>query len=127
VRLQAKLSDDVWQVVKDHYGYEETVGGKSIRQYIEENAEIIPFDGGVFVVVGNEFDLFVSPRKRGKWNIRRECTQFLATMAQKYDVAIARINEDNVKSLRLAKFFGFEETNHADGVVTLERKLWEKH
>lgn len=121
------LSDEVWQVIKNHYGYEETIGGKSVKEYIEQNAEIMPFDGGAFVVVGNEFDLFVVPNKRGKWNIRGECTQFLAKMAQKYDVAIARINEDNVKSLRLAEFFGFEETNRANGVVTLERKLWDQH
>ena len=118
------LSDDVWDVIKDHYGYQETVGGKSVRQYIEENAEITPFDGGVFVAVGNEFDLFVTPNKRGKWNIRSEGTKYLAKLAEKYDVAFVRINEDNLKSLRLAKFFGFTEVERNNGVISLEKKLW---
>jgi hypothetical protein len=118
------LSDDVWDVIKHHYGYQETVGGKSVRQYIEENAEITPFDGGVFVAVGNEFDLFVTPNKRGKWNIRGEVNSYLANMAKRYDVAFVRINEDNLKSLRLAKFFGFTEVERNNGVVSLEKKLW---
>lgn len=118
------LSEDVWQVVKDHYGYEETIGGKSVKEYIEENAEITPFNGGVFIAIGNEFDVFVVPEKRGKWNIRGEITRFLANMAQTYDVALVRINEDNVKSLRLAKFFGFDEIERKNGVIRLERKLW---
>jgi hypothetical protein len=120
------LSNEVWEVIKHHYGCQETVGGKSIKQYIEENAEITPFDGGAFIAVGNEFDLFVTPDKRGKWNIRGEINNYLANMAKRYDVAFVRINEDNVKSLRLAKFFGFNEVKRNNGVISLEKKLWAK-
>jgi hypothetical protein len=122
-----QLTDEVWQVIKEHYKYEETVGGKSIRQYIEENAEITPFDGGVFIAVGNEFDLFVEPKRRGQWRIRDESNKYLKEMAKKYDVLFARIKEDNIKSLRLAKFFNFKEVKREDGIISLERKLWEKH
>jgi len=120
------LSEDVWQVVKDYLAKEGFVCDDSVKKYIEENAEVTPFNGGVFIAIGNEFDVFVVPEKRGKWNIRGEITRFLANMAQKYDVALVRINEDNVKSLRLAKFFGFNEIERKDGVISLERKLWEK-
>jgi hypothetical protein len=122
-----QLTDEVWQVIKEHYKYEETIEGKSIRQYIEENAEITPFDGGVFIAVGNEFDLFVEPKRRGKWRIRDESNKYLKEMAKKYDVLFARIKEDNIKSLRLAKFFNFKEVKREDGIISLERKLWEKH
>ena len=120
------LSEDVWQVIKEHLAKEGFVCDDSVKKYIEENAEITPFNGGVFIAIGNEFDVFVVPEKRGKWNIRGEVTRFLANMAQTYDVALVRINEDNVKSLRLAKFFGFNEIERKDGVISLERKLWEK-
>ena len=118
------LSEGVWQVVKEHLAKEGFVCDDSVKEYIEQNAEVTPFNGGVFITVGNEFDVFVVPEKRGKWNIRGEITRFLAKMAEKYDVAIVRINEDNVKSLRLAKFFGFNEIERKNGVIRLERKLW---
>ena len=120
------LSDDVWQVIKDHLAKEGIVCDDSAKKLVEDNMEITPFNGGVFVALGNEFDVFVLPEKRGKWNIRGEITRFLAKMAEKHDIAIVRINEDNVKSLRLAKFFGFDEIERKDGVIILERKLWEK-
>jgi hypothetical protein len=118
------LSDEVWQVIKDHLAKDGFVCDNSVKKLVEENAEITPFNGGVFITVGNEFDVFVVPEKRGKWNIRGEITRFLAKMAEKHDIAIVRINEDNVKSLRLAKFFGFDEIERKDGVIKLERKLW---
>jgi hypothetical protein len=118
------LSDEVWQVIKDHLAKDGLVCDDNVKKLVEENAEITPFNGGVFITVGNEFDVFVVPEKRGKWNIRGEITRFLAKMAEKHDVAIVRINEDNVKSLRLAEFFGFDEVERKDGVIKLERKLW---
>jgi hypothetical protein len=122
-----QLTDAVWEVIKEHYQYKEVVGDKSIRQHIEENAEITPFDGGVFIAVGNEFDLFVEPKRRGQWRIRDESNKYLKEMAKKYDVLFAQIKEDNIKSLRLAKFFDFKEVKREDGIISLERKLWEKH
>ena len=121
----AKLTDDIWQVICDHLlKYKGIVGNDDIKRYIEDNMEIIPFDGGVLVVKENEFDVFVVPEKRGKWRIRSTGEAFFNNMAQKYDVAKASINKDNSKSLRLAKFFGFKEVHRDGDDIILERKLW---
>jgi hypothetical protein len=120
------LSDEVWQVIKDYLAKKGIVCDDKAKKIIEDNTEITPFNGGVFIAVGNEFDVFVVPEKQGKWNIRGEITRYLAKMAEKHDIAIVRINEDNVKSLRLAKFFGFDEVERKDGIVILERKLWDQ-
>jgi L-amino acid N-acyltransferase YncA len=45
-------------------------------------------------------------------------------MAQKYDVAVVKINKRNDRSLRLAKFFGFEKVGHEKHRIVLEKKLW---
>ena len=120
-----QLTDDIWQVICDHLlKYKGIVGNDDIKRYIEDNMEIIPFDGGVLVVKENEFDVFVVPEKRGKWRIRSTGEAFFNNMAQKYDVAKASINKDNSKSLRLAKFFGFKEVHRDGDDIILERKLW---
>jgi len=123
----AKLTNEIWQVICDHLlKYEGIVGNDDIKRYIEDNTEITPFDGGVFINVGNEFDLFVEPKKRGNWRIRSTLETFFNTMAQKYDVAKASINKDNSTSLRLANFFGFKEVHRDGNDIILERKLWAK-
>lgn len=120
-----ELTDDIWQVICDHLlKYKGIVGNNDIRRYIEDNMEIIPFDGGVLIVKDNEFDLFVLPEKRGKWRIRSTANAFFKHLAQKYDVAKASINKDNSKSLRLAKFFGFKEVHRDGDDIILERRLW---
>ena len=120
-----QLTDEIWQVICDHLlKYKGIVGNDDIKRYIEDNMEIIPFDGGVLVVKENEFDVFVVPEKRGKWRIRSTGEAFFNNMAQKYDVAKASINKDNSKSLRLAKFFGFKEVHRDGDDIILERKLW---
>ena len=120
-----QLTDEIWQVICDHLlKYKGIVGNNDIKRYIEDNMEIIPFDGGVLVVKENEFDVFVVPEKRGKWRIRSTGEAFFNNMAQKYDVAKASINKDNSKSLRLAKFFGFKEVHRDGDDIILERKLW---
>ena len=54
------LSDALWKVIYDTaVKYDKIAPDQRIRQYIEQNAEITPFDGGAFVAVGNEFDLYV--------------------------------------------------------------------
>ena len=120
-----QLTNEIWQVICDHLlKYKGIVGNDDIKRYIEDNMEIIPFDGGVLVVKENEFDVFVVPEKRGKWRIRSTGEAFFNNMAQKYDVAKASINKDNNKSLRLAKYFGFKEVHRDGDDIILERKLW---
>jgi hypothetical protein len=79
------------------------------KQLVESLAVIRLFDGGVFIGYGNEIDLFVIPEKRGKWRIRSETTKFLNDMKQIHGKLVARIENDNLPSLRLAKHFGFVE------------------
>jgi len=67
-----KLPDDVWQVIKDYYQTTD-----DLRGVVEEKAEAYLFDGGAFLSVGNEIDLFVIPEKRGRWRMRTEITKYL--------------------------------------------------
>lgn len=121
--LDVKLRDDVWQVIKDYVLQRRGVDvPNEAREWAEQNLEITPFDGGAFIAKDNEFDLFVVPEKRGKWRIRQECTKFLDTMAKAHGTIIVKIYEDNEASLRLARFFGFNEISRDNGLIRLEKK-----
>ena len=120
-----RLADDVWDVIKtylhDRMGLDAT---QEAREWMEQNFEITPFDGGAFVAMGNEFDLFVVPEKRCKWRIRTVGSKFLDQMAKHHDTIVIRIYEDNAPSIRLAKFFGFKEVNRKDGLIRMENSSW---
>jgi len=120
-----KLADDVWDVIKkylhDRMGFDAT---PEARDWMEENLDITPFDGGAFVANGNEFDLFVVPEKRCKWSIRGDGIAFLNKMSKLHDTMVVRIFEDNTPSLRLAKGFGFKEVSRDHGLIRLENSSW---
>jgi GNAT superfamily N-acetyltransferase len=123
--VAAKLPDDVWQVIKDHLlkykGYE---APDDLRDKLEKNTDIELFDGGAFVAVGNEFDLFVVPEKRGKWRIRSVLKNYLDKMGRTHGKIVVRINEQNTPSLRLARGFGFKEISRENGTIRLENESW---
>jgi len=118
-----RLPDEIWQVVKDHLrkykGYE---AADDLRNAIEQTTDIELFDGGAFIAIGNEFDLFVVPEKRGKWRIRSVFGSYLDRMGATYGKVVARIDERNAPSLRLAQGFGFQEVSRENGVIRLEKK-----
>ena len=120
--MGVKLPDDVWQVIRDHLrtykGFEASDGLKSA---LEQNTQIELFDGGAFIAVGNEFDLFVVPEKRGRWRIRSVIGDYLDRMMRLHGQIVARIDERNTPSLRLARHFGFYEISRENGVVRLEK------
>ena len=119
------LSDEIWKVIVEHHiKYDNIEYTNKDKQIVEQNTLIIPFDGGIFIVKDNEFDLFVLPKKRGKWRIKHEVNKLLAYLAETYDVAKIRINSKNKVSLRLALFFGFKEVKLVNDVIELEKKLW---
>jgi len=116
VYLAVKLPDDVWKVVKDYYHTTD-----DLRNVVEEKTEIYLFDGGAFLSVGNEIDLFVIPEKRGHWRMRTEITKYLNDMSNQHGKIVARIKECNNPSLRLAKHFGFNEVSRENGIIRLEK------
>ena len=113
----------MWQVVKDHLlrykGYEAPDG---LKTALEQNTDIELFDGGAFIAVGNEFDLFVVPEKRGRWRIRSVIGEYLDRMGRIHGKIVARIDERNTPSLRLARHFGFHEVSRENGVIRLEKR-----
>ena len=123
--VAAKLPDDVWQVIKDHLlkykGYE---APDDLRDKLEKNTAIELFDGGAFVAVGNEFDLFVVPEKRGRWRIRSVLKNYLDKMGRTHGKIVVRIDEHNMPSLRLARGFGFKEISRENGTIRLENESW---
>ena len=118
-----KLPDDVWQVIKQHLltykGFEAPV---ELKTALEQNTNIELFDGGAFVAIGNEFDLFVVPEKRGRWRIRSVIGNYLDRMGRLHGKIVARIDERNTPSLRLARHFGFIEVSRENGVIRLEKE-----
>lgn len=116
-----RLADNVWEVICEtmlkYKGMELTDNDRDI---IEAKARIFNFDGGAFVADGNEFDLFVTPDKRGKWKIRKLIKNFMDELLQEYGKIIVNISELNNPSLRLAKHFGFVEVSKSNGVIRLE-------
>lgn len=117
------MNDNIWAVIVDHLIKYEIPFSNDAREVIEKSCDIVPFDGGAFIAYGNEFDLFVIPEKRGKWNIKHEIKKYLSGMKEKHESILVRINEKNTRSLRLARFFGFIETGREDGdVIRLELK-----
>ncbi len=118
-----RLPDEVWQVIKDHMlTYETREVPDELREILEQVANIELFDGGAFVSIGNEFDLFVVPEKRGRWRIRSTIGQYLDQMGRLHDRTIVRINEQNTPSLRLAQHFGFREIDRENGIIRLEKE-----
>lgn len=117
-----KLPDEVWQVIKDHLQtYKGFEAPDELKTILEQNTQIELFDGGAFVAIGNEFDLFVVPEKRGKWRIRSVVSKYLDQMGRMHGKIVARIDERNTPSLRLARHFGFHEVSRENGVIRLEK------
>jgi hypothetical protein len=119
------IPDDVWQVIVDHYKkYDNVTYDAEAKKAVEHQAKVVNFDGGVFIVVENEFDVFVSQARQGKWNVKHEITKVIDSIAKDYPTAIIQIQKDNAKSLRLAKHFKFNEVSRDDGLIRLEKRLW---
>jgi len=95
-----------------------------LREWAQDTLDITLFDGGAFLAMGNEFDLFVTPERRGRWNIRGQITKFLSTMGAKYGTIVVKIYDDNLPSLRLARHFGFHEVSRDGNMITLESTSW---
>jgi len=113
----------VWQVIKDHMlTYKTRNVPDELREILEQVANIELFDGGAFVSIGNEFDLFVVPEKRGRWRIRSTIGQYLDRMDRLHGCTIVRIDERNTPSLRLARHFGFREIDRENGIIRLEKE-----
>jgi hypothetical protein len=121
--LDVKLPDDVWQVIADYLLERRgIVAPPEVREWAENNLDIVLFDGGAILAKDNEFDLFVVPAKRGKWRIRSVIGDFLNTMLEKHEKIVVKIYEDNTPSLRLAKGFGFEVVGRENGMIRLEKR-----
>ncbi len=121
--MDVKLADDVWQVIRDHLRtYKGFEAPDELKTALEQTTEIEPFDGGAFVAIGNEFDLFVVPQRRGRWRIRSVVGDYLDRMGRKHDKIVVRIDERNTPSLRLARHFGFNEVSRESGVIRLEKR-----
>jgi hypothetical protein len=118
------MTDELWRVMADTMArYRGIVCTDEHRKAVEAQAEIEEFDGGAWASVGNEIDLFVLPERQGKWRVRREVRRYLAKMHEKHPILIARINEANTRSLRLAHFFGFREVGREGTEIRLEHRL----
>ena len=121
--MDVKLPNDVWQVIKNHLlTYKGFEAPDELKTVLEQTTNIELFDGGAFVSVGNEFDLIVVPEKRGRWRIRSVVGNYLDRMGRLHGKIVARIDERNTPSLRLARHFGFTEVSRENGVIRLEKE-----
>ena len=117
-----KITDGIWQVIRKHLReYKNVDAPEKLRDAIEQHCDVELFDGGAFIALGNEFDLFVVPEKRGKWRIRSTINEYLDRKGMEHGRIAVRINERNSPSLRLARHFGFNEVSRENGVIRLEK------
>lgn len=120
----AILPDDVWRVVQTYYDdYLNLPLDDAAKLKIESVCEIHSFNGGVFISKDGEFDLFVLPEWRGKWKIRTILGEFLGMMTTRYGKAVATIHPCNIRSLRLAKGFGFNQTDIGENDMLILEKV----
>lgn len=119
----SNIPDKIWQVIVDT---EKKYGGftptDEHKKLVEEKADITSFDGGCFLSIGPEFDLFVLPERQGKWRIRGTINKFIGRILDEHGKAIVKINPGNKKSLRLALGFGFIPVGKDGEKITLEVK-----
>lgn len=118
-----KIPDDIWLMMQDYYDqYFGMQLGADERENIENVCEVRPFNGGAFITLNEEFDLFVIPEMRGKWRIRTIFTNFINEMVARYGRVVATIHPCNYPSLRLAKGFGFKQIDvRGNGMLILEK------
>lgn len=116
------LSPEIWKVIADtlreYHGVNDIPAG--VKEIIERDAEITCFDGGVFVAKGNEFDLFVLPERRGRWQIRSLVPAYIKQMKDKFGNVVVKIHERNRASLRLARWSGFKVVSKDGNFYRLE-------
>lgn len=116
-----KLPDDVWQVIQNYLAKHHFDIPHNLREKIEKGTDVYLFDGGALISIGNQFDLFVSPDKRGRWRIREVARDYFNKMFRNHDKLVVRIYDDNISSIRLARYFGFKEVSRSDGFIRLEK------
>lgn len=117
------IPDNVWRVVQEYMlQYRGVTPPDELRTWVEENCDLELHDGVVFMAIGNEFDLFVAPEKRGRWNPKKRITEYLSKMSKVYDTIVVKIYDTNDQSLRLARFFGFIEVSRNGNMIKLEKR-----
>lgn len=121
--IERPIPDNLWQVMKDYrrdrLGEEST---EEFREWLESIATIDHFDGGAFISVGNELDLFVLPENQGgRWRMRSTIKSYLDRMTAQYGTLKTRVLKDNTVALRLDKFYGFKEVGRDGDWILMER------
>lgn len=125
LQVSTDIPQDVWEVIKET---EEKYRGTRLtimeKEKVEKEAKITLFDGGCFLSLGPEFDLFVIPERRGKWKIKKTISEYVGGLLKEYGFARVEINRRNTASLRLALWFGFIPVSENGDWSTLEVRKW---
>lgn len=116
-----RLPDDVWEVIREYLVKYGSPIPHNLRETIEGCTDVHVFDGGALISMGNQFDLFVSSRKRGHWRIREVAKEFFDKMFRNHDTLVVKIYDNNISSIRLARHFGFKEVSRDNGMIRLEK------
>jgi len=117
------MTDELWAVIADTMKKFNGLDDRMSNREALEALEVQYFDGGAFIAKGNEFDIFVTPEKRGKWPIKRLINAYVNNLIDKFGSAIVTIDERNKVSLRLALGFGFSPIEQHGTSVRLEKRL----
>jgi GNAT superfamily N-acetyltransferase len=119
------VKDEVWAVVvetmRQYKGVEPT---QEHRAAVESRCRLVEFDGGAFVIHGNEIDLFVVSDRRRRWATRGLLDRVVGGVIREHGKAVCRIHEDNAVSLRFARRLGFTEAARDGKWIQLESKKW---
>jgi hypothetical protein len=108
-------------IVEHHAKYEEGYLTDAAKKEIEKKCNILLFDGGCFIEHNGEFDVFVLPAFQGKCAIGKKIKKFLDNLFLRHDKLTVKIRANNLKSLRLARHFGFINPKKRGSKITLEK------
>jgi hypothetical protein len=119
------IAPAVWEVIRQairqYKGIECT---DRAREEIERRCVVRDFEGGAFVVLGNEIDCYVTPQMRGRWASRSLLREVIGGVIEEYGNAVCRIHRTNRESLTLARRLGFKEISMDGDVLKLELRTW---
>jgi hypothetical protein len=119
------MTDEVWEVISQTIErYKGITATAEHRRVIESLCSIEPFNGGAFVIRGNEIDLFVTPQRRGRWATRGLLDRVIGGVIRSHGSAICAIHKDNAASISLARRLGFTEFAQEGDVYKLRAKIW---
>jgi len=116
-----EISDPIWGTICETLSlYDGIDDYPGLREFVESKFELWGFPGGMFIVDGKEFDLYVEPARRGRWRMRETMLEFFKMMFDRHGSAAAKIHRENLRSIGFAIVSGMISAGLDGNKIILE-------